>query len=84
MSAVVVRARFDSRTLESPAPWEVRRGDLGVLRWKAHRRHARFFELYVVWDRDSARRARKVIVSSVAVVGLQSGRARVLLVPLPQ
>ena len=82
MSAVVVRARFDSATLESTDPWKVRKGDLGVLKWKAHRRHARFFEPHVVWDRDPKRRMRKVIVSSIAIAGLQTSASRVLLLRL--
>jgi hypothetical protein len=84
MSAVVVRARFDSETVESIDPWEVRKGDLGVLKWKSHRRHPRFFEPHVVWDRDPQRRVRKVIVSSIAIVGLQTSGSRVLLLRSPR
>jgi hypothetical protein len=81
MNAVIVRARFDSRTLDASNSWEVRKGDLGLLRWKPHRKHPRFFEPRVVWDRDPEQKNRKVIVSSISVVGLQNAHTRVLLLP---
>lgn len=79
MSAVVVRARFDSWTLDSVDAWPVKKGDLGVLRWKRHRRHARFLEACVVWDSDPTRRLRRVILSMLEVTGLQTSTCRVLL-----
>lgn len=83
MSAVVVRARFDSPTLDADS-WHVRKGDLGVLHWHAHRRHPRFFEPRVMWDRDPKRRVRRVIVSSIGIVGLQTRTSRVLLLRSPR
>lgn len=80
MAAVVVRARFDSQTSDHSGRWNVKKGDFGVLKWKAHGRHPRFFEPVVLWDRDPQRQVRRVIVSSLTVVGLQTRGARVLLV----
>jgi len=81
MNAVVVRARFDNKTLEDGASWQVRKEDLGLLKWKPHRGHPRFLEPRVVWDDDPKRKARRVILSSITVVGLETGRTRVLLAP---
>ena len=81
MSAVVVRARFDTETLDDTAPWKVRTGDLGLLKWKPHKKHPRFLEPRVVWDGDPKHKARRVIVSSIAVVGLETATTRVLLSP---
>jgi hypothetical protein len=78
MNAVIVRARFDSQTLEPTDPQFVAKGDLGLLKWKRHRRHPRFLEPCVVWDKDPHRKVRRVILSSIAVVGLETGAARVL------
>lgn len=82
MNAVVVRARFDSRTL-GPDPAYVSKGDLGMLRWKPHRRHPRFLEPCVIWDNDPHRKPRRVIVSSVAVAGLETRGVRVMVRPRP-
>jgi len=81
MNAVVVRARFDNKALEEGVPWQARKDDLGLLKWKPHRRHQRFLEPRVVWDDDPKRKARRVILSSIAVAGLESGGTRVLLIP---
>lgn len=81
MSAVVVQARYDSETLDRVDSWQVRKGDFGVLRWKPHRRHPRFLEPYVVWDSDPKRKLRKIILSSITIVGLQTPTARFLLFP---
>jgi len=82
MNAVVVRARFDSRTLGRD-PEYVSKGDLGVLEWKSHRRHPRFLEPCVIWDKDPHRKPRRVILSSIAVVGLETRTVRVLVLPRP-
>jgi hypothetical protein len=82
MNAVVVKARFDSRTL-GPDPEHVSKGDLGVLGWKPHRRHPRFLEACVIWDRDPHRKPRRVILSSIEVVGLETQTVRVLVLPRP-
>jgi hypothetical protein len=82
MSAVVVRARFDSAKMEADL-WQVKKGDFGVLRWKSDQRRPRLLVPYVVWDRDTERKIRKVVMSSITVVGLQTSRSRVLLLPAP-
>ena len=81
MSAVVIRARFDSETLDASDPWLFRKGDLGVLQWKRHRRHPRFLEPCVIWDNDPKHAVRRVILSSITIVGLQTTTARVMLLP---
>ena len=84
MSAVVVKAKFDSETLDTRKSWIVRKGDFGVLEWFSHRRHPRFLEARVIWDRDPKRKARKIIQSSVAIVGLQTPSLRIMLDSLPK
>jgi hypothetical protein len=81
---VIVKARFDSETLDSSDPWRFKAGDLGTLQWRQHRKHPRFVEACVIWDRDPKRKVRRVILSAITVVGLQSSDARVLLLPLPE
>jgi hypothetical protein len=83
MSAVVVIARCDSEKLDADL-WQVKKGDLGVLRWKAHRTHHRCFVPYVVWDRDPERKVRKLMISSITIIGLHTSTSRLLLVPLPR
>ena len=82
MNAVVVRARFDSRTLGRDSEY-VSKGELGVLKWKPHRRHPRFLEPSVIWDKDPHRQPRRVILSSIAVVGLETPTVRFLVLPRP-
>ncbi len=82
MNAVVVRARFDSRTLGRDAV-SFEKGDLGVLSCKPHRRHPRFLEPCVVWDNDPQHRPRRVILFSIAVVGIQTRTERILVSPRP-
>lgn len=84
MSAVVVKAKFDSETLETGESWLVKKGDLGVLKWFSHKRHPRFLEARVMWDRDPKRKVRRIIQSSVAIVGLQTPSLRILLDSLPK
>lgn len=84
MSAVVVKAKFDSETLDTGENWIIRKGDLGVLKWSSHKRHPRFLEARVIWDRDPRRRVRRVILSSIAIVGLQTTTIRILLDSLPK
>ena len=81
---VVVKARFDSKTMDPVDAWQVRRDDLGTLKWKPHRGHPRFLEPCVVWDGDPQRKVRRVILTSITIVGLQTQAARVLLFPRPQ
>lgn len=83
MSAVVVRARFNSKTLDAADGWIVKKGDLGVLKWLPHKRHQRFLEPRVLWDRDPKRKVRRIILSSIAIVGLQTATARIMLTSLP-
>jgi len=45
---VVVKAKFDSETLDTGESRIVRKGDLGVLKWFSHRRHPRFLEARVI------------------------------------
>ncbi len=78
---VVVEARFDSKTMDPGDAWQVKKGDFGILKWKAHRGHPRFLEPCVIWDGDPLCKWRKVIQSSVTIVGLQTSTARVLLFP---
>lgn len=80
-AAVVVKARFDSETLDTVDPWRFDKGDLGVLHWKVHGRHPRFFQPCVIWDGDPRRKVRRVILSSITIVGIQTPTARVLLLP---
>lgn len=82
-AAVIVRARRESETLDGVDIWRFRKGDLGILHWKRHRRHPRFLEPCVVWDRDPKRKVRRVIASSIAIVGLQTQATRILLFPGP-
>jgi hypothetical protein len=79
MSAVVVRARFTTKSLEIDAPWQIRKGDLGVLKWKSHQKHPRFLEPHVIWDRDPARQSRRVILSSITITGIENRAVRVLI-----
>jgi hypothetical protein len=78
---VVVQARFDSETLDTVDPWHFNQGELGVLHWKSHKRHPRFLEPCVIWDRDQRRKVRKVILASITIVGIQTPNARLLLLP---
>ncbi len=80
-AAVIVKARFDSETLDTVDAWRFRKGDVGVLNWKRHRRHPRFLEPCVVWDKDPTQRSRRIILSSIAVVGLQTPTSRIVLLP---
>lgn len=77
MNAVVVKARFNSQTFDG---WKIKKGDLGVLQWTPHKRHPRFAEPRVIWDQDPNRKARRTIVSSIEVAGIQSLRVRILIV----
>jgi hypothetical protein len=82
MSTVVVRAKYDSETSVDGDRWDVQKGDLGVLKWVSHKRHPRFSEARVIWDRDPQRRVRRVILSSIVIAGLQTPTLRVMLVSL--
>jgi hypothetical protein len=79
MGAVVVRARFDSETMETGVPWQFKKGDLGVLTWKRHGSHPRFLEPRVIWDDDPKEKSRRVILASIAIVGIETLTARILL-----
>jgi hypothetical protein len=81
-AAVVVKARFDSETLDTPGGWRYSEGDLGVLHWKPHKRHLRFLEPCVIWDADPKHKMRRVMLSSITVVGLQTPTDRLLLIPM--
>ena len=78
MVEVVVKPRFDYELVDAGKRWSVAKGDIGVLYWKPHQRHPRYLEPLVVWDKDPSGQARKSILSSLAVVGLQTKNARVL------
>ena len=78
MVEVVVRARFGYAMPNGRYPWQVTKGDIGILKWKRHSRFARLVELLVVWDSDPQRQARRPILSSLEVVGLQINRERVV------
>jgi hypothetical protein len=82
MGTVVVRAKYDSETRDATDRWDVQKGDLGILKWIPHKRQRRFLEARVIWDRDSQRKVRRVTWSLIAIVGLQTGTIRVMLVPL--
>ncbi len=84
MGTVVVRARFAYETTDDPIRWEVKEGDLGVLTWVPHKRHPQFLEPRVIWDRDPKKNARRIIGSSVTVVGLQRTRIRMMLIDVPE
>jgi hypothetical protein len=78
MVQVVVRARFGYAMPNGRNPWQVTKDDIGILRWKRHRRYARLVELLVIWDGDPARKARKVVLSSLEIIGVQVNRHRVV------
>jgi hypothetical protein len=78
MVEVVVKARFSYELMDAGERWSVATGDVGALRWKPHKRHPRFLEPLVVWDNDPSLRARKTILSSLTVVGLQTEKTRAL------
>lgn len=80
MVALVVKARFGYEFIEAGERWSVAKGDTGVLCWKSHQRHPRYLEPLVVWDNDPSHKARKSILSSLAVIGLQSENTRVLVI----
>ncbi len=77
MIDMVVRAQFGFSMQNGRHPWQVTKGDTGILRWKRHPRYARFVELLVVWDNDPARKARRPVLSSLEVIGMQFDRNRV-------
>jgi hypothetical protein len=72
MSTLVVRAKHDFETTDDGNRWNVQKGDLGVLKWVAHKRNPRFVEARVIWDRDPERKVRRLILSSIVIVGLQN------------
>lgn len=80
MSAVVVRAKYDFEATENGERWDVQKGDLGVLTWIPHKRHPRFLDARVMWDRDPEQKVRRVILSSVVIAGLQTSTLRMMLV----
>lgn len=82
MSTVVVRAKYDSEATDDGERWDIQKDDLGVLKWVPHKRHPRFVEARVIWDRDPGRRVRRVILSSILIVGLQTPNLRVVLVSM--
>lgn len=77
MVEMVVCARFGFAMPNGRYPWQVVRGDTGILQFKRHKRYARFVELLVIWDNDPGRKARRAILSSLEVIGVQTGRNRV-------
>lgn len=79
MVAIVVRARFAYRAVGRDDAWEIKKGDVGILHWKPHRRFTSLLEPCVVWDDDPQRLRRPGILSSLETVGLQSGNVRVLI-----
>jgi hypothetical protein len=81
---VIVQALFDSETLGSRDVWRFKAGDIGMLRWRQHRKHPRFLEPCVIWDGDPKHKVRSVILAAITVVGLQSSDVRVLLLPLSE
>jgi hypothetical protein len=81
MNALLVRARFDMSSAHEKTPWKVRKNDLGVLKWKRHQKHIRFLEPRVVWDDDPQHLSRRVILSAIAVAGIDTGTTRILVSP---
>jgi hypothetical protein len=75
----VIRARFSYTMPDGRIPWNVTKGDTGILRWKRHRRYARFVELLVVWDGDPTRKARRTVLASLEIIGLQLSQERILI-----
>lgn len=73
---VVVVARFGYESRNGKERWTVTKDDVGVLRWKRHRRYARLLEPVVVWDNDPDRKARRSIFSSLEIIGMQAGGTR--------
>ena len=80
MVNVVVRARFGYAMPNNRNSWQVTKGDTGVLRWERHPRYARFVELLVVWDDDPVQKPRRIILSSLEVIGIQINRYRIAVV----
>lgn len=77
--SIVVQARFSCDTLDRGRRLTVSTGDHGILKWKAHKRHPRYSEPLVLWDRDASQKPRRVVLASVQVVGLQVSSTRMLL-----
>jgi hypothetical protein len=78
---VVLKAKFGYIIPNGRTSWEVVDGDTGILQWKRHSRYARFVEPLVVWDRDPDRVPRRLIFSSVEIIGIQAEQHRILVVP---
>ena len=74
---VIVKARFDSESLDRRDVWRFKAGDMGRFQWRQHRKHPRFLKPCVIWDGDPGCRVRSVILSAITVVSLQSSDARV-------
>lgn len=85
MAAVVVMARADHPGYPARQPFrgaeifQVKKGDLGLLEWQPHRRHPKFMEPVVIWDKDRQRKPRSMVWSFLTVVGLQTGDTRIVL-----
>lgn len=73
---VVVRARFGYAMPNGNRSWQVTKGDTGILRWKRHPQYARLVELLVIWDKDPARKPRRIVLPSLEIMGLQVDRYR--------
>lgn len=78
MIHIVVKARFSYLAMDGRERWPVKKGDFGIIRPESHRRYARFVEPTVIWDADPSRKARRPILSSLAVVGLQARGVRLM------
>jgi len=78
MVEMVVRAQFGFSMPKGRYPWQVTKGDTGIVRWSRHPRYARFVELFVVWDNDPARKARRTVFSSLELIGIQIDRHRIM------
>jgi hypothetical protein len=78
MADVVVRALFGFSLLDTGKKWLVEKGDTGVLHWSRRPRYGKVFELLIVWDRDPARKPRRLVHAGVEIIGLQIDSHRII------
>jgi hypothetical protein len=75
---ILVRACGTAMTIENDDPYWFKEGEYGILRTiydGSHGAH-QIWELAVVWDGDSKRKARPVMPMIIAVAGLEVDRRR--------
>lgn len=73
----LVNLKSKSEEIAGNTEIEVKRGDIGHIRWLITE-NADFPETRIVWDADSARIPRLCCLREVEVVGIESGGSRVV------